>query len=53
MLSTRATFVTKHSCLVTKIVSFDTAGLHLLTFHILEPYPFKDIDLNLSQVISH
>ena len=28
----------KNSCLVVRIVSFDTAGLHLLTFRILEPY---------------
>ena len=26
-----------------RIVSFDTVGLHLLTFHILELYPSKDI----------
>ena len=43
MLCTGATFVKKKSCLVTRIVSFDTAGLHLLTFRILEPYPSKDI----------
>ena len=38
MLCTGATFVEKNSCLVTKIVAFDIAGLHLLTFRILEPY---------------
>ena len=43
MLCTRATFVKKNSCLVARIVLFDTVGLHLLTFRILEPYPFKDI----------
>ena len=53
MLCTGATFVKKNSCLVVRIVSFDTAGLHLITFRILEPYPFKDIELDLSHVISH
>ena len=37
ILSTKATFVKKNSGLVARIVSFDTVGLHLLTFHILEP----------------
>ena len=36
MLCTEATFGKKNSCLVTRIVLFDTAGLHLLTFPILE-----------------
>ena len=31
-----ATFAKKSSCLVARIVTFDTAGLHLLTFRILE-----------------
>ena len=53
MLCTGATFVEKNSCLNARIVSFETAGLPLLTFHILEPYPFKDIELGLSHVISH
>ena len=54
MLSMGATFVKKNSCLVARIVSFDTVGqLHLLTFCILEPYPSKDIALDLSHVISH
>ena len=53
MLCTGATFVKKNSCLVAKIVSFDTAGLHLLAFRILEPYPSKDIELDLGHVISH
>ena len=48
-----ATFVKKNSCLVARIVTFDTAGLHLLTFRILEPQPSKDIELDLSHVISH
>ena len=43
MLCTEAAFVKKNSCLVGRIVLFDTVGLHLLTFHILDPYPFKDI----------
>ena len=38
-----ATFVKKNSCLVAKIVSFVTVGLHRLTFRILEPYLSKDI----------
>ena len=51
MLCTGATFVKKNSCLATRIVSFDTTGLHLL--RISEPYPSKDIELNISHVISH
>ena len=35
MPCTRATFVKKNSCLVARIVTFDTAGLHLLVFRIL------------------
>ena len=53
MLCTGVTFVKKISCLVARIVSFDTVGLHLLTFRILEPYPSKDIALDLSHVMSH
>ena len=45
MLCTGANFAKKNSCLVARIVLYYTAGLHLLTFHILEPYPFKDIAL--------
>ena len=52
MPCTGATFVKKNSCLVARIVSFDTAGLHLLTFRILEPYPSKDIALD-SVTLSH
>ena len=52
-LCKEATFVKKNSCLVVRIVSFDTAGLYLLTFPILEPYLSKDIELDLSHVISH
>ena len=50
MLCTGATFVKKNSCLVARIVSFDTAGLHLLAFRILESYPSKDIELDLSSL---
>ena len=53
MLCTGATFVKKNSCLVARIVSFDTVGLHLLTFRILELYLSKDIALDFSHVISH
>ena len=37
-------------CLVTRIILIATAGL---TFCILDPYPSKDIGLDLSHVISH
>ena len=47
-----ATFVKINSWLLGRIVPLDTAGLHLLTFCILEPYRYKDIELDLSQVIS-
>ena len=47
------TFVKKNSCLVARILSFDTAGMHLLIFRILETYLPKDIALDLSPVISH
>ena len=53
MLCAGATFVKTNSYLVARIVPFDTVGLHLLTFRILEPYPSKDIALDLSHVISH
>ena len=53
MLCTGVTFVKKNSCQVATIVSFDTTGLHLLTFRTLAPYPSKDIELDLSNVISH
>ena len=51
VLCTGAIFVKKNSCLVARIVLFDTVGLHQLTFRILEPYPSKDIALNLNHVI--
>ena len=50
---TGATFVKKDSCLVPRTVLFETTGLHLLSFRILETYPSKDIELGLSYVISH
>ena len=53
MLCTGATFEKKNFCLVARTDSFDTVGLHLLTFRILEPYPSKDIVLDISHVISH
>ena len=43
MLCVWAIFVKKNSYLVARIVSFDTVGLHLLTFRILESHPSKDI----------
>ena len=51
MLCMGATFAKKNSFLVGRIVPFDTVGLHLLTFHILESYPSKDIALDLSHII--
>ena len=53
MLCTGAIFAKKNSCLVARIVPYYTAGLHLLTVHILEPYLSKDIALGLSHFISH
>ena len=53
MFCREVTFEKKHVCLVARIASFDTAGLHLLTFSILELYPPKDIKLGLSHVIQH
>ena len=46
------TFVKKNFSLVARIASVDTAGMHLLSFRILKPYPSKDIELDLSHVIS-
>ena len=48
-----ATFVKKNSCLMARIVPFDTVGLYLLIFRNYEPYPSENIALDLSQVISH
>ena len=52
-LCAEAAFLKKNSGLVARIVSLDTAGLHLLFLLILERYLSKDIDLDLSHVISH
>ena len=53
MLCMGAAFVKKSSCLVARIVLFNTTSLHLFIFRILEPYPSKDIGFDLTQVISH
>lgn len=53
MIWTRVNFITKKSCLFARIVSFDTSGLFLLTFRILEPYPPKDTEFDLGHVIPH
>ena len=52
MLCTGANFVKKNSCLVARIVSFDTAGLHLLTFGIFgtDPKILSLIAVTLSRV---
>ena len=34
-------------------ITFDTSGLFLLTFRILEPYPPKGIEFDLGHVIPH
>ena len=48
-----STMSVMNSCLIARLVSFDTTCLHLLTFRILEPYPSKCIAFDLSHVISH
>ena len=53
MLFTGATLVKKNFCLVARIVSCDTVGLHLLTFHILEPYTDPNIMDLISVTLSH
>ena len=53
MLYAGANFTKKNSCLAARIVLYYTAGLRLLAFHILEPYPSKNIALGLSHVIAH
>ena len=53
ILCTGANFAKKNPFLVARIVPYYTAGLHLLTFHILEPYPSKDTAFGLSHLISH
>ena len=52
MLCTGATFAKKNSCVIARIVSFDTVGLHLLTFSIPEPSPPKIFHL-ISVDLSH
>ena len=52
MLCAGATFPKNNPCLVAKIVPYYTVSLHLLTFHVLKPYPSKDIAPGLSHVIS-
>ena len=53
MLCAGATFIKKNSCLVARIVSFDTVGLHLLIFRILESYPSKDILTLMALLLYH
>ena len=53
MLFTGATLVKKNFCLVARIVSCDTVGLHLLTFRILEPYTDPNIMDLISVTLSH
>ena len=53
MLCTGTIFVKINFCLVARINLSGTEGLHLLTFRVLNPYPSKDIELDLSHVISH
>ena len=50
MFCMEAAFKKTNFCLVARIVLFDTADPHLLTFRILEPYPSKDIGLDLNHV---
>ena len=52
MLCMGATFVKENLCLVARIDYFDTADL-ILTFRILGSYSSKDIELDLSHVVSH
>ena len=53
MLCTGATFMKKNYCLVARIVSFDTAGVHLLTFRNLETHRSQDNELDRSHYISY
>ena len=52
MLCTGPNFGKKNSCLVARIVPYYTAGLHLLTFYILEPYLPNILHL-VSVTLSH
>ena len=49
----RQLILKKNSYLVGRIVLFDTAGLYLLTFRILEPYSSKDIELDLYVILRY
>ena len=49
MFFTGAAFAKRNSCIVARIDSFDTIGLHLLTFHILMLYTSKDVEFDLSR----
>ena len=49
----RVLILKKNSYLVARIVLFDTAGLYLLTFRVLEPYSSKDIELDLYVILRY
>ena len=49
----RVLILKKNSYLVARIVLFDTAGMYLLTFRILEPYSSKDIELDLYVILRY
>ena len=53
MLCAGVTLVKKSPAWFLEYIFIDTAGLHLLTFRILESYPFKDIEFDLRHVTSH
>ena len=50
MLCTRVALVKKNFCLFARLVLIDSAGLHLLKFHVSEPYPSIDIGLDLNGI---
>ena len=50
MLCTRLAFVKKNFYLFARLVLIDSAGLHLLKFHVLELYPSIDIGLDLNGI---
>ena len=53
MLFKGATVVKKNSCLVTRTVSFVTAGVYLLTFRILDSYPSQVNDVIIGDMVKH
>ena len=55
ILGMEGIFVKTNCYLVPRIVSFDTAGKHLLyfLFSILRPYLSKDIEIDRIHIISH